>query len=706
MISLFLSAKHFYSLTKYIYYLLLFSASMCVTTAKCQVKADLLYNKLAASQKEDTNRVNALNALSNYLTYTKTDSAMYYANLSLALAKKIKYNSGQCVAYDMLAAALFELGKTEDAISVYEQEIAISASRANAGHTHISIGMLRDIQGNFPEALKNMDIALKISLEMNNKSDMAVAYTSIGNIKSEMGSYADALKNYFTALKLSEETGDEISVANLYGNLGVLHFNQNNFYEALKYDTVALALQVKAGNKSSIYRLYGNMAQIYKELGKYDKALSCYMAEVNTIHEIAEEYPMAGACLGIGDVYEKQGNYSGALEQFRTALEIYKKVGDKEGIVDACSSIGNLYMATGKPGPARKALDEALAIAKEVGSVEELKKCYLELTMLDSATDNWKDAFMNNRLYNKYKDSLINKENTKKLVEEQMQYDFDKQHFSDSLKVADREKITDLKLRHQRSYTYMGVIGAFLLLLVVAGLSRTYVLQRRANKLKGQLLAQQEDMLYQKDILMKEIHHRVKNNLQVISSLLDLQLENITDDNAQKAMNEGMSRIKSISLIHQQLYQNEDISTIEFSKFAKDLLFQVTYVFKQPGQNITLTNDIPEDYLDIDTAVPLGLILNELMTNSYKYAFGNSNTGYNDGTVRISLTHAAGNYELTYSDSGPGLPAGFDIKRGGSMGLMVVNSLSKELGGNFSYERGSNKFIVSFKDNEERKKMA
>ena len=691
---------------KYIYYLLMLSILAYAPKGQCSERIDSLHKALTTAQKEDTTRVNILNALSNQMTYTKTDSAIHYANRALALAKKMRYNEGQCLAYDLLAVALFQQGKTEDAIAQYEQEIAISVNKSNIVATYESIGMLRDIQGNFQEALKNMDKALKLALEINSKPNIISAYTSIGNVRSEMGSFAEAVKDYFLALKLSEETGDQISAANIYGNLAVLHFNQNNFYEALKYDTIALALQLKVGNKQSIYRLYENMAQIYNELNKYDVALSCYMAEVKTIQEISEEYPMAGARLGIGDVYMKQRNYSNALAQFLAALEIYHKVGDQKGIADAYNSMGNLYLTTGKMGAARNALNKALTIAKKISGAENLEKCYMQLTMLDSATGNWKGAFINNQLYNKYKDSVANKENAKKLVEGQMQYDFDRQHFLDSMKVADKEKIADIKLKQQRNYTLLGVIGAFLLLVVVAGLSRTYILQKRANKLKGQLLEQKEEMLYQKDILMKEIHHRVKNNLQVISSLLDLQMENINDDNAKKAMNEGMSRIKSISLIHQQLYQNEDISTIEFSKFIDDLLTQVSYVFKKPGQQITLRREVPEEFLDIDTAVPLGLILNELITNSYKYAFGNNTVGYNDGSIFISLEHTNSQYKLVYSDSGPGLPPDYNIRRSGSMGLLVINSLSKELGGKFSYEQEGNRFIISFVSSGARKEIA
>ena len=208
-----------------------------------------------------------------------------------------------------------------------------------------------------------------------------------------------------------------------------------------------------------------------------------------------------------------------------------------------------------------------------------------------------------------------------------------------------------------------------------------------------------DKLLVQKDILMKEIHHRVKNNLQVISTLLDLQLDNINDLVARKAISEGMGRIKSISLIHQQLYQGDEMAGIELPRFTDELMRQVTMLFKKPGQEIVLTHDVTNKLLDIDTAVPLGLIMNELMTNSYKYAFGDGGKG----SINIHVSELDGNYTLTYRDSGPGLPAGFDMSRSTTLGQVVMSSLSKQLGGSFNYNEPTKEFVVTFKDITQRK---
>ena len=125
---------------------------------------------------------------------------------------------------------------------------------------------------------------------------------------------------------------------------------------------------------------------------------------------------------------------------------------------------------------------------------------------------------------------------------------------------------------------------------------------------------------------MKEIHHRVKNNLQVISGLLELQSKALNDEAAKDALREGRNRVRSIALIHQNLYQFENLSTIELKRFVNDLCRQVESVFKKQNK-VAMNIKVPDLRLDIDSAVPLGLIMNELLSNSFKYAFNDASQG-------------------------------------------------------------------------------
>jgi two-component sensor histidine kinase len=221
----------------------------------------------------------------------------------------------------------------------------------------------------------------------------------------------------------------------------------------------------------------------------------------------------------------------------------------------------------------------------------------------------------------------------------------------------------------------------------------------RTMQLK-QSLSEQTALLLEKDVLMKEIHHRVKNNLQVISGLLELQGKSLADDAAREALQEGRNRVRSIALIHQNLYQFENLSSIDLRRFTGDLCRQVQSVF-QREKKVSLAIDVPEVHLDIDSAVPLGLILNELLSNSFKYAFKD----VSEGEIRVTVSVVSeGRFLLVYSDNGPGLPASFDLNRAATLGLQLVNDLTRQIGGRVEYRtEGGAVFTIHFTNREVRK---
>ena len=219
------------------------------------------------------------------------------------------------------------------------------------------------------------------------------------------------------------------------------------------------------------------------------------------------------------------------------------------------------------------------------------------------------------------------------------------------------------------------------------------LVQKRTNSLY--------EALEDRELLLKEIHHRVKNNLQVISGLLQLQKDELQNEEAQAAINEGQSRVGSIALIHQNLYQNKDLGNIEFKTFLIDLTKQVADLYQNENRKIELNLNLDELFIDIDTAVPLGLIVNELLTNTYKYAFVNKDLIKVD--IKLIQTEK-GKYQLTYKDNGPGLKEKPDFENAKTLGINLIGGLAKQLSGTAVYGfDGGSKFIISLKDSALRK---
>jgi PAS domain S-box-containing protein len=191
------------------------------------------------------------------------------------------------------------------------------------------------------------------------------------------------------------------------------------------------------------------------------------------------------------------------------------------------------------------------------------------------------------------------------------------------------------------------------------------------------------DSLVEKETLLREIHHRVKNNLQVISGLLNLQSHYIDDENIKTIYKESQNRIKTMALIHEELYQREDLARINLAEYIRSLTNNLLASYDMTGRRVKLALDLSDLDISIDTAIPCGLIVNELVSNALKHAF----PGKKRGEIKVSLNPVTGSrYELAVRDNGVGLPDGLDIKKTGSLGLRLVSILAEQLGGELHFE--------------------
>ncbi|MGZ7068653.1 MAG: PAS domain-containing sensor histidine kinase, partial [Methanobacterium sp.] len=217
--------------------------------------------------------------------------------------------------------------------------------------------------------------------------------------------------------------------------------------------------------------------------------------------------------------------------------------------------------------------------------------------------------------------------------------------------------------------------------------------------------------LKEKEVLLREIHHRVKNNLQIISSLLSLQSGYLLDDEAQDIFTESQNRIRTMAMIHEKLYKSESLVKINFKDYINDLTENLFYNYKISPNMIKLYNNIEDLSFDINTAIPCGLIINELVTNCIKHAFpwfktpmslkeSSEDLEFGKYKIEIQLHLDNGNYVLSVADNGVGIPDDFDFNETNSLGLKLVNNLVEQLDGTMTLDNTSgSKFTIVFKEN-------
>lgn len=204
--------------------------------------------------------------------------------------------------------------------------------------------------------------------------------------------------------------------------------------------------------------------------------------------------------------------------------------------------------------------------------------------------------------------------------------------------------------------------------------------------------------LKEKEILLKEIHHRVKNNLQIISSLLNLQSEYITDKTSKELFNDSLNRIRSMALIHERLYQSKNFSKINVPDYIKDVTNYLLRTYKSNQREVKINAEVENLSISIEVAIPLGLLINELVSNSLKYAFNNMS----NGLISIKMNNIGnGGYKLVLKDNGIGIPDNIDFRNTKSLGLQLVNNLVEQLEGNIELDKtAGTRFTINFNINE------
>jgi PAS domain S-box-containing protein len=220
---------------------------------------------------------------------------------------------------------------------------------------------------------------------------------------------------------------------------------------------------------------------------------------------------------------------------------------------------------------------------------------------------------------------------------------------------------------------------------------RTASLHMTTDMLQNEVLQHEiaekkiQESLDEKSVLLKEIHHRVKNNLQIIASMLNLQSRYITDEKTLQAIKDSQSRVKAMALVHEKLYRSSDISKIDLGDYVKFLGNSLFQFFDMKGKGIKFTTDIPEVFIDINTAIPLGLMINELISNSLKYAF----PGGREGDISVTVQRQDHTLTILFKDNGAGIPQDFDWRNARSLGLRLVISLVEQLNGTIELDRSA-----------------
>ncbi|MBW4361605.1 histidine kinase dimerization/phosphoacceptor domain -containing protein [Flavobacterium taihuense] len=513
-------------------------------------------------------------------------------------------------------------------------------------------------------------------------------------------SYIDlVLKNQKEALfyaidgvKTMEATQDLTLADNFYLRLGSIYHQMGNIEEATQLFKKSTKIGQKSPNSRSWYKNFISYIGALSQLGRHKEALD-YLKKTteqyppdNTFDKILIARTAALCNDKIGNTELAEKNYV-FIEKYIPQLISPQTAFD---IAMIYTEISYFYAKMGQPTKAKFCADKALFISSKYNIKFNNEVLDLSLFKIDSLSGNYLSAISHYQKFKKSNDSIINYSKRKEI--EELRFKYETAQKEQNIKTLQTQtNIQQSQLDKSKLIINLSIASLLLLLIILGLIYNMYRVKQRTNEkleikekeinLKNTNL---QRLLDEKEWLMKEIHHRVKNNLQTVISLLNSQSAYVDNDMALSTIKSSQHRIHAMSLIHQKLYMSENISTINMPVYIKELVEYLKDSFNVK-QRIRFEIKIEQLELDVVQAVPLGLIINEAVTNSIKYAFPNDQ----EGIISIKLVSIDTNrYLLTAQDDGVGIPTVFKEKTH-SFGMSLIKGLSDDLDGAFSIENNN-----------------
>ena len=509
------------------------------------------------------------------------------------------------------------------------------------------------------------------------------------------GDYELALNNYLSALNYVDSTGItgvDKTIGNLLNNIGVIYRITNQTEEAIEIYQRGLTIYNSNKDSFMIMTAHQNIGVAYTYQNNLDSAIY-HLDRSNEILEITNNRQELPSLLNaFAEAYYNCGqDYDNARKYVIQAEKIGLEFGNQEYLSKIYLLKSEIESGDNKINAAIEALVKGFKIIDSTDRQDIKLDFYQQAaTVYDQSGDEGRSLEYLKNYMALYKDVQAT-EKLKAIADAQKKYEsIEKEKEIDRLRYE--EELSSLRVSRQRW------------LLVLAGLSLlvlSYLMYRmfRQNEEIQQKNGIISKSLAEKEILLKEIHHRVKNNLQFISALLGLQTDHISDQVALDALQEGQDRVQSMALIHQDLYQRDDLTSVSVKDYFVKLTEGLFDSYNIHPDNISLQLFVADLDLDVDTVIPIGLIVNELVSNCLKYAFSIGEKG----VISVSLQEIDDRLILTVSDNGKGIAQTEIDNLGDSLGYKLIQALSAQLNGSYQIDGEHGGTIATIEINKYRK---
>ncbi|MCB0687568.1 MAG: tetratricopeptide repeat protein [Saprospiraceae bacterium] len=547
-----------------------------------------------------------------------------------------------------------------------------------SGNLLMNMGVASDMHGQFDQAIHFYDSAL-LYLERGNYPDwLSSLYINYGAAYYFHGSNHLALDYWLKAYALCAKDGSDENYPVLLNNIAQIYMELEKYPEAIRYFEEALLVKEAQSSVRRYLNTLRNLGKIYQISGDYDKSIQLLNKARNVTLEINDEEGLQIIDVYLAETFAKNDQ----IENARELLSPHWKDGfsacRNDLKIEAYIIAGDYFGKTNNLSAALTSFLKANELAMASGVQSDQLSILQGLADIYYKQRNYHQAVIAEREFSRFQKRQI--QDNRLAVEQEMQVKFNTLRKEEENAVLREQAILkDALLTKSKKNLWLVI----LILIAVIGIAiQIYFSRKKVNTLAKSLEDKRQKLrksLDERELLLKEIHHRVKNNLQFISSLLSLQSRHVQDPLAYEALKTGQDRVRSMALIHQNLYQEDNLAGVPIKTYFEKLTQNLFDSYNISPNRITLNLDVEDFYLDVDTIVPLGLIVNELISNALKHAFPHEDKG----EVEMKLKEEKGIIKLEINDNGVGINKDTQVKLGNSFGFRLVNAFKDQLGAEF-----------------------
>lgn len=705
-------------------------------------------NQLIKTGRPDTSTLGRLYRIGDALLYKPgSDSADITAAHDIAgqlemLGKKTGDSLAMGLSHLLTAKIFRELGRAKAGRPASEQALRLLQTY---GTDDLKAQAVIELGGSYSNEMK--DLPRKIDLykqavaiyhAMGRKLDEARMEEFVGDLLMLNEQYADAQIILQKGLALYKAVNYE-RLHGIYSLLATAHHFQYHFDEAFRYNLLAISTAEKLEEKSPLLAtIYNRVGMIYAGVDYFSDAINYFNKSLVISRLNSDTASVRHVLLNIANMLNWSGHYAASKDTLVVLSKLGKFDGNLANIKVEILSLSDCMRLKGYCNETPH-LNNLLHYLRSRESSEEekqlirihlggyfqyrglMKDCaryvkeafYLHKTIpipatsrplaerlayqIDSANHNMDGAFEHAKQYKIWFDSLERGSHSRQISLLQVQFET-QQKDKDIQLLHQKAAFQEASLDRERLYRSIFIAGVIALAVFVGLIYNRYLIKRKvARKLEekqGEINRQNEKLtrlLGEKEWLLKEVHHRVKNNLQIVISLLNTQTKHLESEDAIGAIRNSQQRMYSMSLIHQRLYQTDNVGRIdmqwyvtELTKYLKDSL--------DIDDRVKFIKDLDDVSFVVVQAVPIGLIINEAVSNAIKYAFPHGRKG----VVRISFKRLANHYaELTIADNGVGIPDMEGVIASGSLGMSLIYGLADQLDGGITVHSNEGGLIIT-----------